>query len=321
MANTEAVRVVFLGTPAFAVPSLEALVRTESVQGRPLRVVGVFTQPDRQADRRRVTAPPVKEAAQAHGIPVFQPERLRRAEGMSALRALAPDLIVVVAYAQILPSAALSLPRHGCLNVHASLLPRHRGAAPIQAAILEGDAETGVSIMLMDEGLDTGPVLAEARVPIGPEDTAESLAATLATAGADLLLRVLPGWLAGTVEPRPQDESRASMTRPLRKTDGAIDWRQPAVRIARLVRAMHPWPGAYTTARGDLLKVLAAEARSGDAAEPPGTLLARDGEAMVATGEGLLLLARVQQAGRRPLSGAEWLRGASALRGTLLGEP
>ena len=321
MADQNAVRIVFMGTPMFAVPSLRTLLDLNSLNSRQAQVVGVFTQPDRPSGRgRRLAAPPVKELAIAAGVPVYQPERLRRPEGMAALEALAPDLIVVAAYAQILSQAVLDLPRYGCLNVHASLLPRYRGAAPIQAAILDGAPETGISIMQMEAGLDTGPVLSQVHVAIAPDDTAESLSARLADEGARLLARTVPDWISGAVSVQPQDESAATMTRPLRKEDGLVDWHRSAVYIERQVRAMYPWPGAYTTANGTVFKILAAEPRQAGAGQaPPGTLLVEGAEPVVATGEGTLLLRRVQSAGRMAMSGADWLRGASSLQGTVLG--
>lgn len=319
----EEIRIVFMGTPAFAVPSLRALLSIGDVDGTQTRVVGVFTQPDRPAGRgNRLAAPPVKEAALAAGIPVEQPERLRRPEALQALQRMAPDLIVVAAYAQILSQRVLNLPRFGCLNVHASLLPKYRGAAPIQAAILDGATETGVCIMRMEAGLDTGPVLARYREPIHADDTAETLGARLAAGGAALLLRTVPDWLRGAIVPEPQDEARATMTRPLQKEDGRIDWSKPAAYIERQVRAMQPWPGAYTTAGGALLKVRKASVTPGMAdAHAPGTLVAARGahEPLVATGKGLLALVEVQPAGRHAMSGADWLRGAPRHIGSVLG--
>ncbi|HWE60992.1 MAG TPA: methionyl-tRNA formyltransferase [Chloroflexota bacterium] len=321
----EELRIVFMGTPAFAVPSLRALLSINEIDGTPIHVVGVVTQPDRPAGRgRRLTASPVKTEALAAGIPVQQPEHLRRPEALQALQALAPDLIVVAAFAQILSKRVLDLPRCGCLNVHASLLPRYRGAAPIQAAILDGAPETGVCIMRMEAGLDTGPVLACYREPILPDDTAESLGARLAMGGAELLLRTVPDWVRGAIVPEPQDETQATVTRPLRKEDGRIDWQLPAAYIERQVRAMFPWPGAYTTAGGALLKVRAASVVSAPTAgQTPGTLLAApEGPyPLVVTGDGLLALREVQPAGRRPMAGADWLRGIPAVRGTVLGMP
>jgi methionyl-tRNA formyltransferase len=314
-------RIVFMGTPAFAVPTFEALLDLGTVDGRPAQVVGAVTQPDRPAGRgQRLVSPPVKDVALAAGVSVLQPERLRRPEGIAALEALAPDLIVVAAYAQILSQRVLDLPPHGCLNVHASLLPRYRGAAPIQAAILDGMSETGVSIMLMEAGLDTGPVLSQVHIGLRDDDTAGTLTQTLSMAGAELLAATLPGWISGTVVPQPQEDALATMTRPLRKEDGRIDWSQPAARIARQVRAMQPWPGAFTTIGEAPLKVFKAVPIDVQGAAPPGTMLDIGGTPAVATADRAVLLQQVQPAGRRPMSGGDWLRGSgAAFRGAVLG--
>jgi methionyl-tRNA formyltransferase len=238
------IRILFMGTPDFAVPSLRALAEYRE-PGRlwpaGLDLVGVVTRPDKPAGRgRHVAVSPVKQYAQEHGLPVYQPGPLRRPEALTLLQSLAPDLIVVAAFGQILPAEVLRLPTYGCLNVHASLLPRWRGAAPISAAILAGDAEPGVSIMLMDEGLDTGPVLEQAATPIGLDETAGQLSDQLAELGAETLLRTLPRWLGGAIPPQPQDDARATMTRPLHKEDGRLDWTRPADEVARAVRAYTP---------------------------------------------------------------------------------
>ncbi|HVA91559.1 MAG TPA: methionyl-tRNA formyltransferase [Chloroflexota bacterium] len=319
------VRIVFMGTPAFAVPSLRALLQLGEDGVPAARLVGVFTQPDRPAGRgQRLTPPPVKEAALAAGIPVFQPERLPRAEALSLLESVSPDLIVVAAYARILSPRVLDLPRFGCLNVHASLLPLYRGASPISAAILDGVKNTGVSIMRMEAGLDTGPVLAQASLPIGDDDTTGSLTEKLALLGARELAVIIQPWIAGSIEPRPQNEAVATVTRPLRKEDGRIHWGQPAQAIARQVRAMFPWPGTSTLSEGVILKVLAADVApcpEPASMAPVGAVAQRHGEPLVATGDGTLRLARVQPAGRKAMSGAEWLRGSPAALGGILGEP
>ncbi len=233
--------IVFFGTPSFALPSLEAL----SAAGMP--VTAVVTQPDSPAGRGRVRRiSPVKQWATARGIPVFQPPGLRRPEDRVFLENLAPDLFVVVAYGKILPKEVLALPRYGALNVHASLLPRYRGPSPIPAAILAGDAETGVTIMLLDEEMDTGPILAKTRVTIGPDDTTVSLTRTLADMGACLLVPTLRQWVAGDIAPQPQDTSQASVCALLSKEDGRIAWSHPAEVIERMVRAYAPWPTAWT---------------------------------------------------------------------------
>lgn len=320
-------RVLFMGTPDFAVPTLRALVECAApgrVWASGLNVIGVVTRPDKPTGRgRQVVYAPVKQYALQHDIPVHQPGSLRRPEAQELLRSLAPDLIVVAAFGQILPPEVLQLPRHGCLNVHASLLPRHRGAAPINAAILAGDAETGVTIILMDEGLDTGPMLAKRATPIGPEETAGELFDRLAALGGDVLIETLPLWLAGGITPEPQDDAFATLTRPLRKEDGRLDWSQPADVLARQVRAYTPWPGAFSTWNGQQVKVLRAHPTSVAVGQhTPGTcFLAREPMADGATderlccacGQGVLALEMIQLEGRRALPAADVLRGHPAL--------
>lgn len=321
------IRVLFMGTPDFAVPSLRALVE-QAAPGRVwptgLAVVGVVTRPDKPAGRgRQMVFTPVKQYALERGIAVHQPGPLRRPEAHDLLRALAPDIIVVAAFGQILPPETLALPTYGCLNVHASLLPRHRGAAPINAAILAGDAETGVTIMRMDAGLDTGPMLARRTLAIGPEDTAGVLFDRLATLGAEALLDTLPGWLAGTLQPEPQNDALATLTRPLRKDEGRLDWAQSAAYLARQVRAFTPWPGAWSTWDGQQIKVHRARPIETVAAMPeraPGTcFLAEGGALWCACGQGALELDVIQLQGRRALPAAEVIRGHPALASALLG--
>lgn len=310
-------RLIFLGTPAFAVPSLQRLAETGAYD-----IVHVITQPDRPAGRGRKLRPsPVKEAAQALGLPVWTPETLKTPDAVAFLQSLQPDVAVVVAYGEILRPEVLAIPPKGFVNVHASLLPKYRGAAPIQAAILNGDRETGVSIMLLDEGMDTGPVLAQRVVPIAPDETAGSLSEKLAQVGADLLVETLPRWLAGEIEPAPQDHSQASITRLIRKHHGRIDWTQPAAVIERQVRAYTPWPSAFTTWNGRLLKVL--RARVVDAPVQglaPGTVVLHEEGPAVVTGEGLLLLDEVQLAGKRPTTGKAFLQGYGDVVGARLGD-
>ncbi len=302
--TSDAPRVVFMGTPAFAVPILAALVERYPV-------VGVVTQPDRPAGRgNRLTPPPVKVWALAHGLPVYQPERLSRPEALAQLQAWNPDLIVVAAYGQILKPQVLNLPKYGCINVHASLLPRWRGAAPVAYAIWHGDEETGVTIMLMDEGLDTGPILSQRAVPILPEDTQESLSQRLAQVGADLLLETLPRYLAGEIQPQPQDESRATYAPMLRREQGLLDFTQPAEQLARQVRAFYPWPGTFTFWKGKRLKVLQARAVQDVPQEAPGLPRIWQGLPAVTTGQGWLALTKVQLEGRKPVTGDAFLRGA-----------
>ncbi len=308
-------RVVFMGTPDFAVPTLKKLIET-------CNVVGVVTQPDRRAGRgRRLRASPVKEVALAHGLEVWQPASLRRdPEAVSHLRGWRPDAIVVAAFGQILPAEVLAIPPHGCLNVHASLLPRHRGAAPIAAAILSGDEHTGVTIMLMDEGMDTGPILAQAKIPISPKDTTLSLSERLAPLGADLLAATLPRWVDGKVEPTAQDESRATYCHPVAKTDGLIDWSLPAVELERRARAYYPWPGLYTTWQGRKLSVWPARAVPEWSGEgEPGQVIELASRLAVVTGQGALILEEVQLAGKRAMPAREFARGQRGFVGAKLG--
>jgi methionyl-tRNA formyltransferase len=308
-------RVIFMGTPEFAVPSLRALVDGHEV-------VGVVTQPDRPAGRgRKVVVSPVKEVALAQGLPLFQPPSLRPPEAVARLAEWRPEVIVVAAFGQILREPVLALPPHGCLNVHASLLPRYRGAAPIAAAILAGEAVTGVTIMRMDEGMDTGPILAQVECPIAPDDTTATLSARLAELGARLLLETLPGWLAGEIEAQPQDGSLATYCRPLQKEDGRLDWTRPAVALDRQVRACEPWPGAYTTWQGQRLKVLRARARpEWQAGGQPGQVMALDGGIGVVTGQGALELLEVQLAGKKPMAAGAFALGQREWVGSVLGE-
>lgn len=295
------VRVVFMGTPDFAVPTLKRLIAS-------YKVIGVVTQPDRPAGRGgRVQMPPVKLTALAADIPVFQPEKLRRPEAVHQLRQWDADLYVVAAFGQILPQSVLDIPRFGAINVHASLLPRWRGAAPIQAAIRAGDAETGITIMKMDAGLDTGPILSQRAIPIADDETGQSLHDKLAELGGDLLIDTLPGYLNGTIQPIPQDEARATFAPRIDKDDGRIDWAQSAAQIDRTVRAFTPWPGAFTIWDDQLLKILAGSCLSGGA--PVGAVVERGGAVAVGTGDGLFRLERVQLEGRKPTQIDDFVRG------------
>ena len=328
LSSTSPVRIVFMGTPDFAVPSLRALVEAcvpGMVWPGGMRVVGAVTRPDRPAGRgQRLAQSAVKQAALALDIPVYQPGPLRRPEAQRQIEELAPHLIVVAAFGQILPPELLYLPIRGCLNVHASLLPRWRGAAPVAAAIRAGDTETGVTIMAMDEGLDTGAIVASRATPIMPDDTTGALTDRLADLGARLLIETLPAWLEGRASQSPQDASHATLTRPLRKEDGRLDWSQPAEELARLVRAMTPWPGAYTTWNGKLLKVWEAIPipRSGGSAPgtcyllPPGS---SHGPLACACGAGALALRVIQLEGKRAGASAEILRGYPGLSSATLG--
>jgi methionyl-tRNA formyltransferase len=313
-------RIVFMGTPEFAVPSLTALYNHAPEQGWEL--VGVVTQPDRPAGRgKKLVAGPVKEQAERYGLPILQPTSFRKQpDALTALAALAPDLLVVAAYGLILPRAILALPTYGAINVHASLLPAYRGASPITAAILDGLDTTGISIMLMDQGMDTGPVLAQAKQPIRSGDTTASLSERLASQGAELLVTTLPRWLAGEVTPIPQDQlpGEPSICSLIKKDDGQIDWTQPAAFIERMTRAYAPWPSAYTTWRGEPFKIWKAAVKEGTAA--PGRVVATPEGPAVGTGAGLLVLQNVQPAGKRALDIRSFLNGAPDFIGSVLGQ-
>jgi methionyl-tRNA formyltransferase len=307
----DVVRIVFMGTPQFAVPSLERLAERQEV-------VTVVTQPDRRRGRgHRLQPPPVKQAAERLGLPVWQPPTLRTPEAVARLRRLAPDAVVVAAYAQILRPNVLDIPARGCINVHASLLPQYRGAEPIVAAILAGEAETGVTIMLIDEGLDTGPTLAQRAIPIAADDTRARLTDKLSRLGATLLLEVLPGWLDGEIPPQPQADASASYAPRLRKEDGEIDWNQPAAFIERMVRAYAPWPGTYTQWQGRRLKLLRSRRLPLTRATPGEVIETSEGVAVVA-GEGALLLEEVQLAGKKAMSVVDFVRGQRGLVGSHL---
>jgi len=294
-------QIVFIGSPDFAVPSLRALVDVYPI-------VGVVTQPDREAGRgRTLVAPPVKNTALELGLPVMQPEKLRAPEAMAQLQAWAPDLIVVAAFGQILRPAVLDLPHYGCVNVHGSLLPRWRGAAPIQAAILAGDKETGITIIKMDSGVDTGPMLSQRAMPIKPDDTAGSLFERMSMLGAELLLETLPGYLDGLIQPKPQPEEGVTYAPMLKKEDGLLDFTRPAEELERRVRAFNPWPGAFFEWQGGLIKVHQAHAAEGRV--ELGVHLMHQKSPAIGTGAGILVLDIVQPAGKKAMEGKSFLAG------------
>jgi len=296
-------RVVFMGSPDFALTTLRSLANH-------YQVVGVVTQPDRASGRgRELKAPPVKLLAQEWNMPSMQPQKLREPEAMQQLQAWNPDLIVVAAFGQILKKDVLELPKYGCINVHASLLPRWRGAAPINAAVLAGDKETGVTIMKMDAGLDTGPMLAMKHIRIRPDDTAGSLFEALATLGADLLIETLPAYMEGKLTPQPQPADGATYAPMLKKEDGRLDFTQPTVELERRIRAMNPWPGAWFEWDGNVLKVgrgIVGEAKGKEV----GSRLIGEGRPAVRCVDGVLILEEVQPPGKKMMPGKAFLSGA-----------
>jgi methionyl-tRNA formyltransferase len=310
-------RLVFLGSPAFAVPTLERLVESGA------RVLEVVTQPDRPRGRgQQAAAPPVKEAALRLGLPVYQPERVRRPEAVDRLRSLAPDAMVVVGYGQIIPQVIIDIPRFGIVNVHASLLPKYRGAAPVQWTIVNGETRTGVTTMRIDAGLDTGDLLLNAETGIGPAETAVEIGARLAVMGADLLVRTLEGLEAGSIVPRKQDPAQATHAPLLKKEDGRIDWNLPAEAIHNRVRGFQPWPGAYTAFRGQTLRIWKSRpAAASCLASLAAGRLAAFNPLVVSCGSGALELIEVQLEGRRRMSAADFANGHRLTENDVLGEP
>jgi len=312
-------RIVFMGTPELAVASLEALLKSED------QVVGVVTQPDRPKGRgQTLAASPIKQVALREGLPLLQPVKMKDPVFLDALRAWQPDLIAVTAFGRILPPVILSLPPRGCINVHGSLLPKYRGAGPIQWAIIKGEQETGITTMLMDEGMDTGPMLLQERVPILPEDTAGTLSVKLAEVGGRLLVETIRRLHAGTLTPQPQDHSKATLAPLLKKEDGLITWTASATDIANRIRGLSPWPGAYAYARGErwvLSRASAADASSSRAGgATPGTVVeVRKDALLIATGQGLLAIREFQPANSRRMTVAQYLAGHTVAPGLMLG--
>jgi len=312
-------RIVFMGTPDFAVPSMEKLLE------HGYEIAAVVSQPDRPKGRKKVLAPtPVKEAALTHGIPVLQPQRMRSPEAIEELAAYKPDLIVTAAYGQILPKAVLELPRLGCINVHGSLLPKYRGGAPIQRAIMNGEKVTGVTIMYMAEGLDTGDMISRIEVPIEESDTSGSLFAKLSIAGAELLIETLPQVADGTVRAVPQREEEATYAPNLTREDERIDWSRTAGQLYDQVRGLVPMAGAFTYYNGEVFKIWACKAESPAGAAGrqalPGTVLeAGPAGLSVQTGDGALRLIEVQPAGKKAMPAAEWLKGTRVEPGARFG--
>ncbi len=305
-------KIVFMGTPDFSVPVLRQLIAQHEV-------IGVVTQPDRPAGRnRQIQHSPIKQVALETGIPVLQPEKIRRAESIAELRQWAPDVYIVAAFGQILPQAVLDIPPHGSINVHASLLPRWRGAAPIQAVIRAGDAETGITIMKMDAGLDTGAILSQRAISLAPDETGQSLHDKLSVLGGELLIDTLPGYLNGDIQPVPQDDSLATLAPRIDKEEGRINWNESAAQIERTIRAFTPWPGTFTLWEGKGLKIHGGTVGEGSAAI--GQVIERGGKIAIGTGGRLFYPSRVQLEGRGVVSITDFVRGYPAFISATLGQ-
>lgn len=311
-------RVVFMGSPEFAVSPLKHLVLSG------YQVVAVYTQPDKPAGRGRyTTSPAVKKAALSLGLPVVQPPSLKTPEAAPQMAGFRPDVIVVAAFGQLLPQGVLCIPRYGCLNIHPSLLPRYRGASPVAAAILAGDEFTGVTIMLMDKGRDTGPILTTAQIPLSAQDNTGTLTDKLSSIGARLVVESLAYWTRGELAPRPQNEAEATYCKPISKEDGKIDWSLPALELWRRVRAFNPWPGCYTRWQGKQLTIIEAFPQPGTGAAGMVVSLSQGGTGAggafgVHTGDGILGVLQVQLEGKRLMSSAEFLRGQRGFIGETL---
>ncbi len=305
-------RIVFMGTPEFAVPTLHALIDHHEV-------IGVVTQPDRPAGRRQqVRQSPIKLVAVSARIPVFQPQKLRREEAIEELSQWEADMFVVAAFGQILPQSVLDMPKLGSINVHASLLPRWRGAAPIHASIRAGDEETGITIMLMDAGLDTGPMLTQRVIPIEPDDTGQSMHDKLAQLGSDLLIETLPIYLSGEIKPQPQNDDLATYAPQIKKREGEIAWSNSAEAIERLVRAFTSWPGTYTSWNGKQLKIHSGTNADGSA--EIGRVIEKHGQFAIGTGDGLYYPDVIQLEGKKRTSVDDFVRGYTDFVGAKLGE-
>jgi methionyl-tRNA formyltransferase len=304
-------RIIFMGSPQFAVPSLQLLASKYNV-------VCVVTQPDRRAGRgKKLRSSPVKEAAQELDLPIIQPHKLREKEAINHLFEMKPDLIIVAAYGQILSQEILDIPPQGSINIHASLLPRWRGAAPIQAAILNGDHETGITIMLMDAGLDTGPILSQRSIPILPKDIGGDLSEHLSILGAELLLETLPKYINGDIAPMPQNDDLATYAPMLKKADGVLDFTKPAELLLRQIRAFEPWPTSFFMWEDLRIVVKQASIHPGDK-DDPGRVLAIDQTPAITTINGLLVLERIQPAGKKEMDGDAFLRGSPEILGSIV---
>jgi methionyl-tRNA formyltransferase len=320
-------RIIYMGTPYFAVPTLNTLIEGSApgmILPEGYEIVTVITRPDKPSGRgREVAFSPVKQTAQSYGLPVWQPGSFKKLENSQALAAYKADLYIVAAFGQILPQAVLDQPRYGTLNVHASLLPKYRGPDPIAEAILQGDEETGVSIMLLEAGVDTGPILMRRSIALSNDETTGSLTVKLAQLGAQALREALPLWIAGKLQPEVQNEAQATHTHMSQKEDGKINWEKPAAVLARQVRAYMPWPGSYTFWRSKMLKIITARPSSTETDHlVPGTVIIREeaGHQVldVVTGSGLLVIKQLQIEGKRVMSAEEFLRGYSQIAGQVL---
>lgn len=298
------IRVVYMGTPFFAVNALKSIIDDG------YNVVGCYTQPDKMQGRSsKLIASPVKECAADHGIPVFQPEKIRLEENVEELRSLAPDIIIVAAFGQILPLSILEMPKYGCINIHASLLPRYRGAAPIEWSVINGEKETGVTTMFMAEGLDTGDIIEEAVTEIGAKETAEELRSRLAELGAELILSTMKAVISGDFKRTPQDDSKSNYAVRLSKEMGKADWSLPAVKIERLIRGLRPWPVVYSSLSGRGLKIYAADVVEDMSGEPGEIIEVGKKNFVVACGEGALRIRMVQPEGKKMMDAASFLNG------------
>ena len=307
-------RIVFMGTPDFSVPTLESLAASDH------EVIAVVTQPDKPKGRgKEIQMTPVKEAALRHGIPVYQPARARDEAFVEQMRALHPDVMVVIAFGQILPEVLLKVPRYGCVNIHASLLPKYRGAAPIQWSVINGDEETGITTMMMDVGMDTGDMLEKQVVKLDPKETGGSLFDRLSLLGGELILSTLEKLEAGTLKPVPQDHDQATYVKKIPKTLGDIDWTMDAAAIERLIRGLNPWPSAYTHYKGKLLKLWEADVLPGVKEGACGQILSAEGDRLVVqTGDGALAVRLLQLEGKKRMDTAAFLRGFPVECGVIL---
>ncbi len=310
-------KILFMGTPDFAAATLDKLIHSRH------QLIGVVTQPDKQKGRKQeVSISPVKELALAHAVPVYQPNKVREPEFMEKVRELAPEAIIVAAFGQILPKALLDIPPYGCINVHGSLLPKYRGAAPIQYSIIDGEHETGITIMYMDTGIDTGDMILQSKLPVAEDETGGSLFHKMAQLGADLLLEALDQLEAGTAARIPQDNEKASYVKMLTKEMGEMDFTKSADRLERLIRGLNPWPGAYTFLEGKTLKLWRAETEKRDVtgAVPGEVIELREDALVVAAGDGALVIRELQLDGKKRMTAADFLRGRKLLPGVVLGK-